>query len=64
MAKLLHLIDKVIDPVITTKALGHQWYWPYQYSDFVNEDGKSTEFDSAEQLIVLGLNNYAAMFYL
>jgi heme/copper-type cytochrome/quinol oxidase subunit 2 len=46
--KLLHLIDKVINPVISTKALGHQGYWPYQYSDFVNEDGEITEFDSAE----------------
>jgi cytochrome c oxidase subunit 2 len=23
-----------------------QWYWTYQYSDFVNEDGESIEFDS------------------
>lgn len=44
--KLLYLMDEVIDPAITIKALGHQWYWSYEYSDFVNEDGESIEFDS------------------
>ena len=31
---------------MTIKAVGHQWYWSYEYSDFVNEDGESIEFDS------------------
>jgi len=44
--KLLYLMDEVIDPQMTIKALGHQWYWSYEYSDFVNEDGESIEFDS------------------
>ena len=44
--KLLYLMDEVIDPAITIKALGHQWYWSYEYSDFVNEKGESIEFDS------------------
>jgi len=44
--KLLYLIDEVIDPAMTIKALGHQWYWSYEYSDFVNEKGESIEFDS------------------
>lgn len=24
----------------------HQWYWSYEYSDFLNEDNESIEFDS------------------
>lgn len=24
----------------------HQWYWSYEYSDYVNESGESIEFDS------------------
>jgi len=24
----------------------HQWYWSYEYSDFINADGDSLEFDS------------------
>jgi len=44
--KLLYLMDEVIDPAMTIKALGHQWYWSYEYSDFVNSDGESIEFES------------------
>lgn len=31
---------------MTIKALGHQWYWSYEYSDFINDEGESIEFDS------------------
>jgi len=24
----------------------HQWYWSYQYADFLNEDNDNIEFDS------------------
>jgi cytochrome c oxidase subunit 2 len=44
--KLLYLMDEVIDPAMTIKTLGHQWYWSYEYSDFVNSDGESIEFES------------------
>jgi len=44
--KLLYLMDEIISPSITVKAVGHQWYWSYEYSDFVNEDNESIEFDS------------------
>jgi len=44
--KLLYLMDEVIDPVVTIKAIGHQWYWSYEYSDYVNKDGNSLGFDS------------------
>ena len=39
--KLLYLMDEVIDPAITIKAIGHQWYWSYEYSDYINEEGNS-----------------------
>ena len=32
--RLLYLIDEVRNPSLTVKAIGHQWYWSYQYSDF------------------------------
>ena len=44
--KLLYLTDEVFAPSMTVKAIGHQWYWSYEYSDFLNEDGESIEFDS------------------
>lgn len=27
-------MDEIIDPTITLKAIGHQWYWSYEYSDY------------------------------
>ena len=30
---LLYSMDEVIDPVMTLKVIGHQWYWSYEYSD-------------------------------
>ena len=31
---LLYAMDEVIDPVLTIKVIGHQWYWTYEYYDF------------------------------
>nr|AWV83278.1 cytochrome oxidase subunit II [Meimuna iwasakii] len=39
--RLLYLMDEVNYPLLTLKIIGHQWYWSYEYSDFVN-----IEFDS------------------
>lgn len=39
--RLLYLLDEVYNPAITIKTIGHQWYWSYEYSDFIN-----LEFDS------------------
>lgn len=44
---LLYLNDEVILPAMTVKAIGFQWYWAYEYSDFLNiNDGSTIEFDS------------------
>lgn len=39
--RLLYLLDETNDPLITIKTMGHQWYWRYEYSDFLD-----IEFDS------------------
>jgi heme/copper-type cytochrome/quinol oxidase subunit 2 len=39
-------MDEVSDPAISVLAEGHQWYWSYQYSDFLNRDYDNIEFDS------------------
>lgn len=31
--KLLYLMDEIVEPLITVKAIGHQWYWSYEYTD-------------------------------
>lgn len=44
--KLLYLMDEVSDVNMTFYAEGHQWYWGYQYPDFLGEDGDYIEYDS------------------
>jgi cytochrome c oxidase subunit 1 len=44
--KLLYLMDEVIDPSLVIHGEGHQWYWSYQYPDFVNTDEEYVEYDS------------------
>ncbi len=39
---LLYAMDEVVDPAVTIKAIGHQWYWSYEYSDY----DKPISFDS------------------
>lgn len=34
--RLLYLTDEVRNPSITLKAIGHQWYWRYEYTDFTD----------------------------
>jgi len=42
---LLYAMDDVIDPEITLKIIGHQWYWSYEYSDYSIDFG-DISFDS------------------
>lgn len=35
---LLYSMDELIEPTLTLKAIGHQWYWSYEYSDFEEGD--------------------------
>nr|AEV56611.1 cytochrome c oxidase subunit II [Kokeshia sp. NKU02] len=39
--QILYLMDEMKSPTMTIKAIGNQWYWTYEYSDFMN-----IEFDS------------------
>nr|QKK69287.1 cytochrome c oxidase subunit II [Anterhynchium (Dirhynchium) sp. QHZ-2020] len=39
--KILYLLEESSTPIITLKTIGHQWYWQYELSDYLN-----IEFDS------------------
>nr|YP_003434299.1 cytochrome c oxidase subunit II [Palea steindachneri]ACL27732.1 cytochrome c oxidase subunit II [Palea steindachneri] len=39
--RVLYLMDEINNPYLTIKAIGHQWYWTYEYTDYEN-----LEFDS------------------
>jgi cytochrome c oxidase subunit 2 len=44
---LLYSIDEVIDPTITLKCVGRQWYWSYEFSDYTQEENsEAINFDS------------------
>jgi cytochrome c oxidase subunit 2 len=44
--RLLYLMDEVISPTLTIKVIGHQWFWSYEYSDFITDNENTIEFDS------------------
>lgn len=44
--KLLYLMDEVSDVNMTFYIEGHQWYWSYQYPDFIGDDDDFIGFDS------------------
>jgi len=44
--RLLYMLDEVVTPIMTIKTIGHQWYWSYEYADFINENNEAIEFDS------------------
>nr|WDE80348.1 cytochrome oxidase subunit 2 [Catharus guttatus] len=39
--RILYMMDEINKPDLTLKAIGHQWYWTYEYTDF-----KDLTFDS------------------
>lgn len=43
---LLYSLDEIVDPAVTIKAIGHQWYWSYEYSDYSQSDDQNIAFDS------------------
>ncbi|KAN0025609.1 hypothetical protein ACTFIU_004077 [Dictyostelium citrinum] len=40
---LLYAMDEIINPTVTIKIIGHQWYWSYEYGD---NSSNLVEFDS------------------
>ena len=44
---LLYSIDELVLSDITIKVIGHQWYWSYEYANYIcKSTGKGIRFDS------------------
>jgi len=43
---LLYSMDEIIDPILTLKVIGNQWYWSYEYSDNYENINEYLFFDS------------------
>jgi len=69
--KILYLIDEDFGKSLTYKITGHQWYWSYEYSDYVGyrEDGfiSSREifrlFTTEERLLVPFFGSFTYISY-
>ena len=45
---LLYSLDELINPLITLKIIGHQWYWSYEYSDYFLGNVESPQDENLE----------------
>jgi cytochrome c oxidase subunit 2 len=43
---LLYSLDDDSYPLFTIKVIGHQWYWSYEFDNFINNNYVSYNFDS------------------
>jgi cytochrome c oxidase subunit 2 len=34
--RILYITDEISQPSLTIKTIGHQWYWRYEYTDFID----------------------------
>jgi cytochrome c oxidase subunit 2 len=61
---LLYAMDEIIDPVLTVKVIGHQWYWSYEYSDYsIVYSNKLFDYDSIDRFAAMEMM-YKDMGYL
>nr|QFZ89513.1 cytochrome oxidase subunit II [Megascolecidae sp. SC201745-01] len=48
--RILYITDEVSNPSITIKTIGHQWYWSYEYTDFMNVEMDSYMVQTSDLL--------------
>jgi len=57
-------MDEIIDPVLTVKVIGHQWYWSYEYSDYsVVYENRLIDYDPIDRFALIEMM-YKSMGYL
>jgi len=54
--RLLYLMDEMIEPTITIKAVGHQWYWTYEYTDTL--EGGAGGADAPSEALQIDFESY------
>nr|YP_008999632.1 cytochrome c oxidase subunit II [Necturus beyeri]ACU00355.1 cytochrome c oxidase subunit II [Necturus beyeri] len=50
--RILYLMDEINDPHLTVKAIGHQWYWSYEFTNY--EDLTFDSYMIPTQELMLG----------
>lgn len=51
---LLYAMDEIVEPTLTIKVIGHQWYWTYEYSDYERADVILDSYMVVEEELALG----------
>nr|YP_011014825.1 cytochrome c oxidase subunit II [Gergithus frontilongus]WQB38506.1 cytochrome c oxidase subunit II [Gergithus frontilongus] len=59
--KILYLMEEINNPSITIKAMGHQWYWTYQFSDKKKFEMESYMTKKKNKIRLLDVDNRIAM---
>jgi cytochrome c oxidase subunit 1 len=57
---LIYALDEVVEPELTIRVIGHQWYWEYEYPDTLiaavpetmNDEDSIVFFETEEGLVV------------
>nr|WKK30300.1 cytochrome oxidase c subunit 2 [Ancistrocerus oviventris] len=49
--KILYLLEETSPPIISIKTIGHQWYWQYEMSDYLNIEFESFMLNYNPQLL-------------
>ena len=44
--KMLYYLDRTENPELTLKVTGHQWYWSFEYQDYLGESHSDIAFDA------------------
>nr|WVH38356.1 cytochrome c oxidase subunit II [Carausius morosus] len=57
--RLLYLMDEINNPSMTIKAIGHQWFWSYEYSDLNNTEMESymMSLDNTNNIRLMDVDN-------
>nr|QWK41503.1 cytochrome c oxidase subunit 2 [Fopius arisanus] len=58
--KILYMIEEMVNPYLSLKIIGHQWYWSYEYCDFFDVDFNSfmlNDFVSLNMFRLLDVDN-------
>nr|YP_010561843.1 cytochrome c oxidase subunit 2 [Colossendeis brevirostris]UYX57804.1 cytochrome c oxidase subunit 2 [Colossendeis brevirostris] len=55
--KILYMMEEIFKPFMTIKAIGHQWYWSYEYSDFKNIEFDSFMINDSKLMRLLDVDN-------
>nr|QBZ38084.1 cytochrome c oxidase subunit II [Bambusiphaga maculata] len=63
--KILYTMEELINPSVSIKSIGHQWYWSYEYSDKTQKDFDSyMKYDNPNNFRLLEVDNRMKSPYL